>query len=113
MAEGDNWSILFDEEIVYVQGVRANEWFLAFEWQKKLYRETRNLGGQGGALYLNEATPEKIYNGFRYRVYVKVGFEKVILRNMDTGTERQMCSLPIHEGAKRSKHPTITIPENQ
>ena len=113
MAEGDNWSILFDEEIVYVQGVRANEWFLAFEWQKKLYRETRNLGGQGGALYLNDATKEIEHNGFRYRVYVKAGFEKVVLRNMDTGTERQMCSLPIHDGAKRSKHPTITIHENQ
>ena len=93
---------------IKIQGDNEDEWWDAFNWQIDFFKETENMGGQGGMMYADTESSIRKYGSFKYKIRVTQAWGKIELINIDTGKCRQMIELPKHSGALK----IYKIPKN-
>ena len=91
--------------LVFVEGDKE-EWFQAFEWQKKEFIKAMEFGTMKTMCYPNPITKSKTFkckeNGFNYRFIIINDWGPVFMENMDTKKKREIKYVELNKIDKMS-----------
>ncbi len=95
-----------DGIIVFVEGDKKDEWFLAKSWQKKQFVKFMRFGtmksmGHPGIHEESEPFTEESYN-YKYHVYND--WNPCVLENLDTGKKRTVRYFELYNNIKSNNY---------
>ena len=89
--------------LVLVEGDK-DEWYRAFEWQKKEFIKAMDFGTMKSMCYPNPITKSKPFkceeNGFNYRFIIIDDWGPVFMENMDTKKKREIKYIQLNKSNK-------------
>ena len=88
---------------LYIQGDKANKWFIAKDWQNKIWHEFAKSEGYKNSEWdfgnINDNIKEfNVLDKGKYKIIRDNNFSNIYLENIETNKKRRIIPMPYHEG---------------
>ena len=98
--------IIFTEGIlVFVEGNKKNEWFLAKDWQRKKFFEVMKFGTMKSMCYPNPHTETEVFtapNNGQYKIHIYNDWGPVVIENINTKKKREMKYIQLYKSSNEN-----------